>query len=312
MWSSGFVGARLGTDAGSADTLLAWRFLLAAAVLVSWMAIRRTWAPRGSGVPHAVIGLLTQCGYLGGIVTGVGMGVPAGTAALIAALQPPLVGALAGRVLGEPVSARQWWGVWLGLTGVAVVVAGDIGRGSAPAVAYLLPVGGMAALSAGTLLERRWRSAGTIVESLAVHCLVGVVFFGGLAALNERFVPPADGGFWLAVAWIVVLSHFGGYGFYLAVLRRGGATKVSTLLYLTPPATMLWAFVMFGDPVTAAGAAGLGMCAAAVWLVLHRPRVHPHLPDGPHGDLSPARNRSEDAHPSAPSVCCSLWPVTRR
>ncbi|HEX6196505.1 MAG TPA: DMT family transporter [Jiangellaceae bacterium] len=270
MWSSGFVGARLGTDAGSADTLLAWRFLLAAAVLVGWLAIRGGWVPRGSGVRHATVGLLTQCGYLGGIVTGVGMGVPAGTAALIAALQPPLVGALAGRVLGEPVSRRQWSGVWLGLAGVAIVVADDIGRGTAQAAAYLLPVAGMAALSAGTLLERRWRSPGTIVETLTVHCLAGVIFFGGLAALNDRVLPPPDGGFWLAVAWIVVLSHFGGYGFYLAVLRHGGATKVSTLLYLTPPATMLWAFVMFGDQVTIAGLAGLAACAVAVWLVLHR------------------------------------------
>ena len=271
MWSSGFVGARLGTDAGSADTLLAWRYLLAVAVLVIWMAARGTWTPRGSGVRHAAIGLLTQCGYLGGIVTGVGMGVPAGTAALIAALQPPLVGALAGRVLGERVSRRQWWGVWLGLAGVILVVAGDIDRGSAPAAAYLLPVAGMATLSVGTLLESRWRPAGTILETLTVHCLVGVVFFGGLAAFNDRLVPPPDVGFWLAVAWIVVLSHFGGYGFYLAVLRRGGATRVSALLYLTPPTTMLWAFAMFGDPVTAAGLAGLGVCAVAVWLVLRQP-----------------------------------------
>lgn len=272
MWSSGFVGARLGTDAASADTLLAWRYLLAVAVLVLWMAVRGTWVPSGTGMRHAVVGLLTQCGYLGGIVTGVGMGVPAGTAALIAALQPPLVGALAGRVLGERVSRRQWWGVWLGLAGVTLVVAGDIGRGTAPAAAYLLPVAGMAALSTGTLLERRWRPAGTILETLTVHCLVGLAFFGGLAAFNDRLAPPPVEGFWLAVAWIVVLSHFGGYGFYLAVLRRGGATKVSALLYLTPPTTMLWAFAMFGDPVTAAGLIGLAVCAVAVWLVLGRPR----------------------------------------
>jgi drug/metabolite transporter (DMT)-like permease len=290
MWSSGFIGARLGTDAGSADTLLAWRYLLAAAVLLIWAGLRHTWTPRGTGGRHVVVGLLTQCGYLGGIVTGVGMGVPAGTAALIAALQPPLVGALAGRVLGEPVNRRQWWGVWLGLAGVALVVAGDIRDGSAPVAAYLLPVAGMAALSIGTLLERRWRPPGTILETLTVHCLVGVAFFGGLAAFNDRLVPPPSEGFWLAVAWIVVLSHFGGYGFYLAVLRHGGATKVSTLLYLAPPATMLWAFAMFGDPVTAAGLAGIGVCAVAVWLVLHRPGRHARVPAGqdePLDDLSP-------------------------
>jgi hypothetical protein len=29
-----------------------------------------------------------------------------------------------------------------------------------------------------------------------------------------------------------------------------GATVGSTLLYLTPPTTMLWVFLMFGDPLT--------------------------------------------------------------
>lgn len=272
MWSSGFVGARLGTGYVSSDTLLAWRFATAAALLGGWAAVHRTWVPRGSRLRHAVIGLFTQCGYLGGVVTGVELGVPAGTAALIAALQPPLVGAVAGRLLGERVSRRQWCGVWLGLAGVAMVVAGDLGRGTAPPAAYLLPVGGMAALSAGTLLERRWRPAGGVAETLTVHCLVGTVFFGVIAAFSGHLAPPPDGGFWLAVAWVVVLSNFGGYGFYLAVLRQGGATRVSTLLYLTPPTTMLWAFVMFGDPVTGAGLAGLGVCVVAVWLVLHRPR----------------------------------------
>lgn len=272
MWSSGFVGARLGTGHASSDALLSWRFIIAAVLLLGWAAVRRTWPPRGSRLRHAIVGLLTQCGYLGGVVTGVELGVPAGTAALIAALQPPLVGALAGRLLGEPVSRRQWWGVWLGLIGVAIVVAGDLGRGTAPPAAYLLPLGGMAALSAGSLLERRWRPPGGITETLTVHCLVGGIVFGVIAAHGDRLAPPPDGGFWLAIAWVVVLSNFGGYGFYLAVLRQGGATRVSTLLYLTPPTTMLWAFVMFGDPVTGAGLAGLVVCAVAVWLVLHRPQ----------------------------------------
>ena len=44
LWSSGFVGARLGTEAATATTLLAWRFLCAAAVL-GWS---RPSAARGS------------------------------------------------------------------------------------------------------------------------------------------------------------------------------------------------------------------------------------------------------------------------
>lgn len=268
MWSSGFVGARLGTEHATADTLLAWRFLIAAALLVAWTVVRGSWVPRGHRLRHVVIGSLTQCGYLGGVVTGVGLGVPAGTAALIAALQPLLVGAVAGRIVGERITRPQWWGLWLGVVGVAMVVAGDVGRGGAPLAAYLLPIGGMVSLSVGTVLERRWRPAGTLVQAMTVHVLTAVAFFVSVAAISGHLGPPAELSFAAAVAWTVVLSHFGGYGFYLLVLRQRGATRVSTLLYLTPPTTVIWAFAMFGDPLSPTGLAGLAVCAVAVWMVL--------------------------------------------
>jgi drug/metabolite transporter (DMT)-like permease len=52
-------------------------------------------------------------------------------------------------------------------------------------------------------------------------------------------VAPVDRDFWAAVVWLVVLATLGGYVMYVLVARTQGATMVSTLLYLTPPTTML-------------------------------------------------------------------------
>lgn len=145
MWSSGFVGAALGTRFASADTLLAWRYIVAALVLAAIAMWRQSQVGARALRQQGLLGLLCQCCYLGGVVTGVGLGVPAGTAALIATAQPLLVAALAGPVLGESVSARQRAGLVLGLAGVGLVVAGDLGPGSAPGWAFLLPAGGMLA-----------------------------------------------------------------------------------------------------------------------------------------------------------------------
>ncbi|MYU09155.1 EamA family transporter, partial [Streptomyces sp. SID8361] len=102
MWTSGFIGAELGTREATADTLLMWRFLAAAAVLGgAWLLLRRRRIPSRALAEQAAIGALSQGGYLGGIVWAVGLGVPSGTAALIAAVQPLAAGALAGRLLGE-------------------------------------------------------------------------------------------------------------------------------------------------------------------------------------------------------------------
>jgi drug/metabolite transporter (DMT)-like permease len=274
LWSSGFVGARLGTEAATATTLLTWRFLVAAAVLGLVAAVRRPRIPRGALGRHAVLGLLIQVAYLEGVVTGIELGVPAGTAALIAATQPLLVAA-AGP---DRTSPRQRWGLAVGLAGVGLVVAGDLGPGTAPAWAFLLPAAGTVALAGGTLLERRWRTGSSPVDGFVVQTGAAAAAVLALAAATGQVLPPADPTFWWAVAWTVVLSSFGGYGTYLLMLRRSGAMRTSTLLYLTPPVTALWAWAMFGQapgPLALPGAVAAAVGAA---LVLAAPRVSRSAP----------------------------------
>jgi drug/metabolite transporter (DMT)-like permease len=280
MWSSGFVGAELGTRYAPADTLLAWRYVVAAALLGGLAVVLGTRLGPRALLRQGVLGLLCQCLYLGGVVTGVALGAPAGTTALIASVQPLLVAVAAGPVLGERIGARRRVGLVLGLFGVALVVAGDIGPGNAPWWAFLLPIGGMAALSAGTLLERTWRPAESPLQALTAQTVVAAGVFVAAAGAGGHLQPPADPRFWWAVAWVVVLSSFGGYGAYLVVLRRSGALRVSTLLYLTPPTTMLWAFAMFGEVPGPLALPGVALCAVGVALALREPRPAPDRTNG--------------------------------
>lgn len=293
LWSSGFVGAELGTSYAAADTLLGWRYAIAALVLWVVVALRRVPVPPGAPGRQVLLGLLSQVLYLGGAVTAVGLGVPAGTVALIAALQPLVVAIAAAPVLGERTTVRQRVGLLVGLAGVALVVAGDIGPGTAPWWAFLLPVGGMLALSAGAITERRLRPPESPLLSLAFQATTAAVAFLAAAALTGRLAPPADPGFCVAVAWTVVLSSFGGYGTYLLVLRRSGPMRVSTLLYLTPPTTMVWTYAMFGDVPGLLAAPGIALTAVGVWLALRapaapRPEIDPETTTG----SSPSRRRS--------------------
>nr|WP_241266103.1 DMT family transporter [Streptomyces boncukensis] len=270
MWSSGFIGAELGTRHSPAATLLSWRFLVASTLLcAAWLLLRRRRRggplPRRALAEQAAIGLLSQGVYLGSVVWAADLGVPAGTSALIAALQPLAAGALAGRLLGERVSRRQWAGLAIGLLGVALVVRGDLGSaGSAPSWAYALPFLGMAGLLTASFLERRARHPLPASDTLPLHCLVSAVVFTAAAAALGQLRPPAEGGFWLAVAWVFVLSTLGGYGFYWLSLRHNGVTRTSALMYLTPPTTTLWAYAMFGAAPGAEALAGMAVCVAGV------------------------------------------------
>jgi drug/metabolite transporter (DMT)-like permease len=267
FWSSGFVGAELGTRAAPALELLMWRYLVAGPVLVGLcVALGRRVRPDVL-VRQVLLGVLCQVGYLGPVVYAVGRGVPAGTTALVAALQPMVVAVAAGPLLGERVRGLGWAGLATGFVGVGVVVGGDLSAGVGGAW-VLLPLAGVLSLSAGTLLGRRWEPPESLLVSIAIQTSVATVGFTLLNLVLGSPSVPSGGDFWFAVAWVVVLSTFGGYGSYLFVLRTQGATRASTWLYLSPPVTVLWAWAMFGDRVGAAGLAGLAITAVGVALVL--------------------------------------------
>ncbi|MFY0405376.1 DMT family transporter [Solicola sp. PLA-1-18] len=267
-WSSGFVGARLGTAVASPVTVLGWRFACLGLVLLAVCLVLRVRFAARTVRQQALLGTLQQVCYLGLVFWAISLGVPAGLAALVTSMQPLLVSTVAGPLLGERVTRWQRVGLVVGLAGVALVVGGDLGGSSAPWWAYLLPVAAMLTMAVGTVTERRWRTSESLLQVVTVQSVVAALVFGVVGALTGHAAPPPDVQFWVAVAWLVGLSSIGGYGAFVFVSRRQGATRASTLLYLTPPTVMVWTFLMFGDTVTALGLTGLVVCAAGVTLAL--------------------------------------------
>lgn len=280
-WSSGFVGAELGSRAGAVPlTLLGWRFtVLAGGLVVFALAFRVPRASLRAWGRQAVLAVLCQVGYLLFIFEGVARGVHGGTAALIAALQPLLVATVAGRLLGERSSARMWVGMVLGLAGVVIVVSGDLDVAETSWWTYLLPTAGMLCLASGTVLTRRLNPPEDLFHTITMQAVVAAVVLMGAALVSGQATPPADLDFWAAVGWLVALASLGGYVMYTFVTKTQGATIVSTLLYLTPPTTMVWVFLMFGEPITPIALLGLVVSAAGVLLVLSgRRALHPQPP----------------------------------
>lgn len=275
-WSSGFVGARLAAETAPVFQVLFWRFAVTALLLAPLLLLRPAWRPtRGQAARHAVLGALSIAGFLGFVVWAVDLGVSAGVTALVAALQPLVTALLAGVALGERLAPRQWGGLALGLGGVALAVGGAVGVGAAPGFAYALPVAGMACLVAATLWAKRAEDCTPVMGALAVQSLVAAAIFAPIGAAQGPLLTAPSAGLLAAVAWFVVLSTLGGYGLYWACLARSSATRVASLIYLTPPVTAIWAWAMFGDPIGPATWTAFAVCALAVWLTRARAEAPP-------------------------------------
>jgi drug/metabolite transporter (DMT)-like permease len=269
-WSSGFVGAELSARAHVAPlTVLGWRFVLLSAVLL--VACAATGTKLGSGAAwrrQAGLGALCQAGYLLSVFEGIHHGVPDGTAALIGATQPLLVATVAGRLLGERSTLLMWVGMVLGLAGVAIVVSGELHSSGVPPWAFALVVTGMLSLATGTVLTRRLHPPESVLQSITMQAVTTAALLMITAALAGQIAPPTRVDGWVPIVWLVVFASIGGYGLYVYVTRTMGATVVSTLLYLTPPTTMVWGYFAFDEPFTRSALLGLLVSACGVSLAL--------------------------------------------
>lgn len=273
-WSSGFIGGRLALESTMPVlALFVWRFALAtlavALVWALWTRVRVGWSDL---LKEAGIGSLTMGGYLLGVTLAIQAGVSAGVTALIAAMQPLLAAALAGYWLGESMSPRGWVGMAIATAGVVLCVADDMGSGAGVSYwAYTLPLLSVLSVTLGSVLAVRWSTATPMVPTLAAQLLAATVVFAVATLVMD------SGGEWAfnldsatvgAVVWLIVLSSLGGYGFFVASLRRLGVTATSTLVYLTPPVTMVWAALMFGENPGAGGVAGMAVAIAGVVMAM--------------------------------------------
>ena len=65
---------------------------------------------------------------------------------------------------------------------------------------------------------------------------------------------------------LVMFATFGCYGIYYLCLRLYSPARISSVIYLSPPVTMLWASAMFGEPLTFLMRGGLAVTLLGVYL----------------------------------------------
>ena len=266
LWSTGFIGARLGLPHSEPLTFLFVRYLLVVALLLvlavlskaPWPAQPRDWFHIG------VAGLLIHGIYLGGVFIAISMGLPAGVAALVAGLQPLLVAVGAGLFLRETVVPRQWLGLVLGLAGVALVLENKLGTGFE--LEALLPcLISLLSITCGNLYQKRfcpqfdWRT-GAVAQFVPT-----VVFTGMAAALTETlridWVPDMV----FAMAWLVLVLSLGAVSLLNWLIRNNNAVNVASLFYLVPPCTAIVAWLLFGESFAGTALVGMGLVVWGVY-----------------------------------------------
>lgn len=271
LWSTGFIGARLGLPYVEPLTFLLLRYALVVALMGSAaLAFRAPWPRSPRAVLHiAIAGVLIHATYLGGVFMSIKLGLPAALSALVVGLQPIITALGAGWLLKEQVNRQQWIGLALGFLGVALVVthSRNPGLGQDWPLAALVPaVVALAGITLGTLYQKRFCPSFDLRSGAVIQFIASALVTLPVALDTEHMQIDWHGEFVFALLWLVLMLSVGAVSLLNLLIRRGTAVKVTSLFYLTPPTTALIAWLMFGDMLQGLALVGMGLAVLGVWL----------------------------------------------
>lgn len=129
----------------------------------------------------------------------------------------------------------------------------------------------MLSLAVATLWQKRSNDSEStnLLSNLWLQCFVSAIVFSVIVGTQDGLPPIPTLGLRISVLWTATVPTFGGYGLYWICLRRSSATRITTVLYLSPPVIMIWAWAMFNEPLSWLIAIGMAISSAGIWMVIH-------------------------------------------
>lgn len=268
LWSFGYTPTRVALDYCEPIFMLAVRYMGVLVVLLpGYFIVRPPLPQRPRDWLHlAIVGFLIQGAYFTLTNIAILIGASAAGLGIVLALQPILIGVLAPRIAGEHVNRRVWIGLLLGLAGVAIVVLAKSSAG-ATLSGILTAFAALVFITAGTLWEKRFGTTHHPVVANLVQCAVALVVALAVAAPLERFHIDWSWQFSLSMLYLVVGNSIVAMTLMLAMVRYGQVTRASSLLFLVPPGSALFAWFLLGEPMPPIAWIGMIVAGIGVWIV---------------------------------------------
>ena len=269
VWGSGFIATKIGLQYAPPFTFLTLRYIFGLACLIPLvLVLRPRWPASRVDLGHVLVaGLLMHAVNLSGSHYAQYLGMSAGVTALILALQPLLTAIVVSRWMNVRLGRRQWVGVILGLAGVALVVWHKI---DIHAIAWtsLATVGlSLAAITAGTLYQRAYCPRVDLNSAAVLQFAISLAVVAPLAWMVEGLQVRWAWQLFAAIAFLVILASILAVNVLHTLMRRGEATRVTSLIYLTPVFAVVLELLVFDVIPTPLSLAGIVVTCLGVAMV---------------------------------------------
>ena len=272
VWGSGFLASKTALLYAPPFTMLTLRYALGVACMVPVLLVTRpAWPASRREFAHVVVaGLLMHAVHLSGSHYSQYLGLSAGITALIMALQTLATAVIAWRWMGERLSRTQWAGVVAGLAGVTLVVWHKIDVQELP-LGSLVALGfGLTAITAGTLYQKTFCPKTDLKGGAFIQFAASCLALAPMAWFIEGAQIDWAWQFFAALAFLVILASILATNALNILMRHGEATRVTSLIYLTPIIAVALEYPMFGVVPSAMSIAGIVVTCAGVYMVTWR------------------------------------------
>ena len=252
LWSTGFIGAKYGTNHAEPFTFLALRFALTLAILLPAVFIFMKPDIRGREFLHSMVsGFLVHGVYLGAVFYAIDRGMPAGISALIVSLQPFVTALIAWFMLGERISLLKTSCFLLALFGVFLVLFPEFDLNTAiPGISNVTLVASIIAvvgISLGAVYQKRYVASLDLAVSTTGQFIGAAIPMLILAWVFETGEITWDGELIFAMAWLVLVLSIGTVVLLMYLIRSGSAASTASLFFLVPVSAALFAWVLFEE-----------------------------------------------------------------
>jgi drug/metabolite transporter (DMT)-like permease len=273
VWGSGYLASKTGMQYAAPFTFLTLRYAFGVLCLALWVLVSRPrWPSTKREVLHiCVAGLLMHAINLGGSHYAQYLGMSAGITALLLATQPLFTAVFASRRLDERLSRRQWAGVIVALIGVSLVVWYKVNVQAGTLASFIAVAVSLAAITSGTLYQRAFCTEVDLRSAAFIQFAVSLMVLAPLAIGIDGFAVRWHWRLLAAIAFLVVFASILAVNALHTLMRRGHATKVTSLFFLTPVMAVLLEWAMFGVTPTWLTVTGIVVTCAGVALVTVRP-----------------------------------------
>jgi drug/metabolite transporter (DMT)-like permease len=285
IWGASYFFIKVGVRDFEPTVLVTLRLLIAAVLLIGFLAMRE--GARETVVQ--VVGAWRE-GLVFGVINGalpftlISWGethIDSGVAAIANASVPIFVALLAIKFNpGERSSGMKLGGILVGLAGVGVLAGVHPDGGWWAVAGTLAVVAASLSYAAGGLYGQRavGRVAGPVVAAAST-------LYGGLVLLPAALVQlPEHMPGWKSTASVLGLA-IGGTAIaqliLFRMLRLFGAARLSLVTYLLPVTALIYGATILDEPLRASMLGGLGMIlggvalGSGVWRPLRRPLIEP-------------------------------------